>query len=89
MHFKIIENIAHDSKNGLLYDLTYFGANVCRRVRRFDMSVTGLVHVLVSRVLAQISAGSFGYRWQADGLLHFSLVPVRFTGQYFSVLHGQ
>ena len=22
------------------------------------------------------------------GLLHFSLVPVRFTGQYFSVLHG-
>jgi len=71
---------------------------------RFEPLSTGLVHILVSPMLPQISAGKFGCRWQADGirgpvhgrgslfdiysLLHFFLVPVGFTGKYFSVLHG-
>ena len=42
----IIECIVHGSKNGLLYDLTYFGAKCCCfGVRRFSLSATGLVHI--------------------------------------------
>ena len=49
---EIPEYIVHGSKNGLLYDLTlnsYFGANICRWVRRFGPSAMGLVHILVSK----------------------------------------
>ena len=40
-------------------DLLTIGAFLSKRVRRFDPSTTGLAldHVLVSRVLPQISAG--------------------------------
>ena len=50
--------IVHGSKNGLFKcDLLTIGAFLSKRVRRFDPSTTGLDHVLVSRVLPQISAG--------------------------------
>ena len=39
------------------FSMIYFGAFLSKRVRRFDPSSTGLDHVLVSRVLPQISAG--------------------------------
>ena len=67
----------------------------------FDTSATDLVHVLVSRVFRRdnlivdgrqiVSVASVHGRGSLSdvyGLLHFSLVPVGFTGQYFCVLHG-
>ena len=48
--------------------LTFGAKFVEASIRRFDPSSTGLVHVLVSRVLPQISAGLFDCRWQADGI---------------------
>ena len=50
--------IVHGSKNGLFkYDLLTLEHYLSKPVRRFDPSTTGLDHVLVSRVLPQISAG--------------------------------
>ena len=46
----------YESSNPIYFSMIYFGAFLLKRVRRFDPSSTGLDHVLVSRVLPQISA---------------------------------
>ena len=69
-----------------------------KRVRRFEPPATDLVHVCCHRfrrdnlvvdgrqMVSLIFVHGRGSLSDVYGLLHFSLVPVGFTGQYFCVL---
>ena len=54
----------------------------CLRFRRDDLIADG------RQMVSLISVHGRGSLSDVYGLLHFSLVPVGFTGQYFSVLRG-
>ena len=61
---------------------TYWCHVCCLRFWRDDLIVDG------RQMVSLISVHGRGSLSDVYGLLHFSLVPVGFTGQYFSVLHG-
>ena len=61
---------------------TYWCHVCCLRFRRDNLIVDGRQMVFL------ISVHGRGSLSDVYGLLHFSLVPVGFTGQYFCVLHG-
>ena len=63
--------------------ITYWCHVCCLRLRRDDLIVDG------RQMVSLISVHGRGSLSDVYGLLHFSLVPVGFTGQYFGVLHGQ
>ena len=60
--------------------ITYWCHVCCLRFRRDDLIVDG------RQMVSLISVHGRGSLSDVYGLLHFSLVPVGFTGQYFCVL---
>ena len=62
--------------------ITYWCHVCCLRFRRDDLIVDG------RQMVSLISVHGRGSLSDVYGLINLSLVPVGFTGQYFSVLRG-
>ena len=58
------------------------GVTCCLRFRRDNLVVDG------RQMVSLVSVHGRGTLFGVHGLLHFSLVTVGFTGQYFCVIHG-
>ena len=61
---------------------TYWCHVCCLRFRRDNLIVDG------RQMVSLVSVHGRGSLFYEYGLLHFSFVPVGFTGQYFCVFHG-